>query len=98
MTEENIIRESKDEAWRLFREKKYDEARLMLEKRIMQGSRDPETFKLLIDIFRKKDDYANLIRTIGLAASVSSKKKGFRELKKVCILERMLKDIKKCET
>lgn len=96
MANEILIKENEDKAQRLIKEKRYDEARNILEKNVRLGSSHRKTFKLLIDIFRKKDDYANLIKTLNIAIKKTSRKKGFRELKKVCILEKMLNDIKKC--
>ena len=68
--------------------------KLLLEN-IELGTNDTKTFDMLINIYRKIDNYQKLIKTLDSAIKqFKSKKNQYRQLKKMVILSQILKDIK----
>jgi hypothetical protein len=58
------------------------------------GTDDARTFDMLINIYRKIDNYTKLIKTLDIAIKrCNSRKKEYRQLKKSFILEQILKDV-----
>jgi hypothetical protein len=58
------------------------------------GTDDARTFDMLVNIYRKTDDYPKLIKTLDIAIKrCNNRKKEYRQLKKSFILEQILKDV-----
>jgi len=58
------------------------------------GTEDARTFDMLINIYKKTDNYPKLIKTLDIAIKrCNSRKKEYRQLKKSFILEQILKDV-----
>jgi len=75
-------------------EGKFDEAEELLSRNADKNTSSARTYQLLINIYKKNNDYKKLIRTINKAIEFSSgNKKDFKELKKVTVLNKILKDI-----
>jgi len=67
--------------------------RLLLES-LELGTNDTRTFDMLINIYKKTDNYTKLIKTLDIAIKrCNSRKKEYRQLKKSFILEQILKDV-----
>jgi len=97
MAKRFINNASEQEIKTLIRKSQYEKAKQKIAKNLESEPQNPRLYKLLIDIYRKKKDYANTIKTINMAIRKTDKKKGFRELKKGCILEKMIKYISSCK-
>ena len=58
------------------------------------GTEDERTFDMLINIYRRTDNYQKLIKTLDVAVKrCNSKKKEYRQLKKSFIMQQILKDL-----
>jgi len=67
--------------------------KLLLEN-LEHGTDDARTFDMLINIYKKTDNYSELIKTLDIAIKrCNSRKKEYRQLRKSFILEQILKDV-----
>jgi hypothetical protein len=57
------------------------------------GTDSSLTYNLLIEIYRKKNDYQSLIKTLNRAIKYSNKKEFYRKFRKAIIFNELIQDI-----
>jgi hypothetical protein len=81
-------------AEKLIEEKKFNEAEMLLERNVKLKSNSYKTYDLLLKIFMGKNSYNDIIRVLNIAIKNSpDKAKVCRELRKVTILNELVKNI-----
>jgi hypothetical protein len=72
----------------------FTSAEKLLLENLELGTDDARTFDMLINIYKKTDNYHELIKTLDIAIKrCTGRKKEYRQLKKSFILEQILKDV-----
>lgn len=93
---EIIILKNEIIAEKLIKENRMDEAERLLNKNVELKSSSHKTYDMLLKIFRSKDSYNDIIKLLNSAIKNSSEKgKAYRELRKVTILNELVKNINK---
>ena len=57
------------------------------------GTNSSLTYDLLIEVYRKKNDYQSLIKTLNNAVKYSDKKEIYRKFRKAIIFNKLMQDI-----
>ncbi len=71
-----------------------DNAEVLLKKNLTKNTRSADTYKLLIKIYKIRNDYTNIIKTINMAIRFANEnKKEFKELKRTILLNKLIIDI-----
>lgn len=75
-------------------EGKLDEAEMLLLQNVSQNISSAMTYHLMIKIYKAKGDYKKLVSIINAAIkNCKGNRQEFKELRKVVVLNRLLKDI-----
>jgi len=91
---EDIIDLNENIAEKKIKECQFDEAEKLLLDNVEKKTSSRRTYQLLIKIYKKKNDYNSIIKTINKAIKYCGEyKKDFKEIKKVMVLNKLLKDI-----
>ncbi len=69
-------------------------AEKLLDENLKLNTSNNITYDLLLDIYKKQNDYQKMIKTLNKAIkNCKTKAKSYREIKKVLVLDRILKDL-----
>lgn len=94
MNMENFFKKNENDAEIKIREGKFTEAEELLLSNVKNQSSSDKTYQLLIKIYKATGDYKSLIKVVNIAIKNCKKnRKEFKELKKVIVLNKLLKDI-----
>ena len=69
------------------------QAATMLNENLMDDIKDTESYELLVEVYKKLDDYHSLIKVLNKAIKHSSQKQWFKDIKKCFVLEEISKDL-----
>jgi tetratricopeptide (TPR) repeat protein len=77
-----------------YKNNEFDSASKLLLENVEMYTEDLKTYELLINIYRKLEDYQNLIKILDISIKrCKERRKEFRELRKIIILNKLMRDI-----
>ncbi len=95
MVADNVILLVEKKASKLIKERKFDEAEKILDQNLEKKIESYGTYHLMFQLYSLKGDYSNMIKILNRAIRYSTQKRRFfKELKRVVILDKILKDAK----
>ncbi len=95
MVADNVILLVEKKASKLIKERKFDEAEKILDQNLAKKIESDGTYHLMFQLYSLKGDYSNMIKVLNRAIRHSTQKRRFfKELKRVVILDKILKDAK----
>ncbi len=91
---DEIIMKNQDKAIRHLNNKDESSAKILLEENLVLDPSNNAAYDLLLDIYKKQNDYQKMISLLNKAVKYcKTKNKYYREIKKVLVLDKILKDM-----
>jgi hypothetical protein len=90
----NVIKNNTKKASKLIETNNLQPALDLLNKNLALGAKDAKTFDLFVQIYKKMNDYSELIKILNVAIKKCEEKNIiYRQIKKEALLKKMLSDI-----